>query len=222
MEKKIEKIIENLRKILKYAADNPLKTIVISVCGIAVLVALYLFINWLVTDVLSIVFVIWLCSGCPIPNFGNTQQVALDCTACKELLLNVMSEVTPQIQIIKPFGVDSMHFADKFKPFFYAFTFDVFMDKNAPADDVSLAENRFIVQERIEDKLKNDENCEIIPNSYNGMVSLQITSVNVVGKKYKYECVWVDNQEAYDFVCKRLNTDGRDCNANTPPNDDIF
>jgi hypothetical protein len=140
---------------------------------------------------------------------------------CVQFILEVMTEMYSRIYILKPFGIENLHFKIKQQAPFFCFVFSATMAGDSVFDDVSIAEIKYIIQERITERLYYG-NANGIPYSIHGdCVSLVITDVKVAGNRYNYECVWVNNQAALDYVISR-NNNGGDSVSQIPPNDDTF
>jgi hypothetical protein len=148
-----------------------------------------------------------------------TDDISQD--TCMQFILEVMTELCSRIFILKPFGIDSLHFKVKQKSPFFGFGFTAAMSGDSVFDDVSIAEIKHTLQERITERLYYG-NANGIPYSiFGNSPSLIITDVKVGGNRYVYECVWVDNQAALDYVCSRANIGGGSA-TQIQANDDLF
>jgi len=153
--------------------------------------------------------------------FDKPTQPIVNEKKCMQFILEVMTELHSRIYILKPFGVENLHFNIKQKTPFFDFTFTANMAGDSVFDDVSLAEIRHIIQERITERLNHGNACGIPKSVHNNSPSLVITDVRVAGNRYIYECVFVDNQAALKYVNSR-NSGGNDSVSQIQASDDIF
>jgi hypothetical protein len=146
--------------------------------------------------------------------------VPLDITACKVFILVIITEMYLRLRILKPFGEESLRFAQKQLQPCFIFSFEVEMSEGAAFDEASIAEMKAVIQGRINERLFCGKSFGIPYVVFGGCPSLVITDISVAGNKYIFEVVWVNCKEALDYVNSRMNT-GENSHA-AQPYDDLW